>query len=66
MGGQVVLLPPDGHLDMEVLSKTINDHQVTYIGMVPSQVNELTAFLHNKNEQNILKTLRRLAVGGRR
>jgi len=66
MGGQVVLLQPEGHLDFEVLSKTISSHQVTYMGTVPSQVAELVAFLQNKNGTNLLETLRCISSGGKR
>jgi acyl-coenzyme A synthetase/AMP-(fatty) acid ligase len=65
MGGQVVLLQPDVHFDFEAVAKTICHHQVTYIGTVPSQVNELTAFLKNTNEENLLKTLHRISSGGK-
>jgi acyl-coenzyme A synthetase/AMP-(fatty) acid ligase len=65
MGAQVVLLQPEGHLDIEVIIKTISGHQVTYMGTVPSQVNELIAFLHNTNKENLLKTLHRISSGGK-
>jgi acyl-CoA synthetase (AMP-forming)/AMP-acid ligase II len=65
MGGLVILLQPDGHFDIEAFVKTISYQQVTYMGTVPSQVNELVAFLHDKNEDNSLKTLRCISSGGK-
>ncbi len=65
MGGQIILLQPDGHFDMEVFAKTISSHQVTYIGIVPSQLNELITYLRSTNNKNILKTLHSIASGGK-
>ncbi len=65
MGGQIILLQPDGHFDMEVFAETINSHQVTYIGTVPSQLNELITYLRSTNNKNILKTLHTISSGGK-
>ncbi len=66
MGAQLILLQPNGHLDMEIFAKTIQHHQVTYLGTVPSQITELIVFLRNANEENLLKTLRCISSGGKR
>jgi hypothetical protein len=65
MSGLLVLLPPDDHLDIGVIAKTVSDHQVTYIGMVPSQVNELIGFLQSTKEKNLLKTLHCITSSGK-
>jgi non-ribosomal peptide synthetase component F len=64
MGGQLVLLPPDGHLDMDVLSTTISSHQVTFLCSVPSVSTQLVGSLHEAHRQYALKTLARLSFGG--
>jgi acyl-coenzyme A synthetase/AMP-(fatty) acid ligase len=65
MGGQVVILRTHGHLDMEVVSKTIHRHQVTYLGTVPSQMIELAKLLVCANDKSMLKSVRCVSTGGR-
>jgi non-ribosomal peptide synthetase component F len=65
MGGELILLSPDGHLDIEVIAKTISRHEVTYMFGVPSQMNELIAFSQNINQEGHLRTIHRIASGGK-
>ncbi|CAF3000408.1 unnamed protein product, partial [Rotaria sp. Silwood2] len=64
MGGQAVLLPPDGDLDMSIFCSTISRHQVTYLGGVPSLFHMLTEFITIADEKNCLKTLQCISSGG--
>ena len=63
-GGQVIMLRPDGHLDMELFSKTIRLRHVTNLGIVPSQMVNLVMFLNSTNRENALETLRCVTIGG--
>jgi acyl-CoA synthetase (AMP-forming)/AMP-acid ligase II len=65
MGGVIIVLPPDDHLDIKLIAKTISRQQVTYMGTVPSQVNEFIAFLQSRKEENLLKTLLCISSGGK-
>ncbi len=66
MGGQIVILRPYDHLDMQIFSKTIHHYEVTFLGIVPSQMNQLVIFLCNTNEEkNALKSLRLISCGGK-
>ncbi|UJR38878.1 hypothetical protein I4U23_031546 [Adineta vaga] len=62
-GGQVIILPPDAHLDMNILSTTIMRHQVTYLGGVPTQLTLLEKFIKTCNS-DCLMTLRTISSGG--
>ena len=64
VGGQVIILQSHGHLDMELFSRTICHHQVTYLGTVPSQMISLVMFLNAINQENLLETLRCVSTGG--
>ncbi|CAF1543966.1 unnamed protein product, partial [Adineta ricciae] len=63
-GGQVVILKPFAQLDMESFIRTLCRYQVSYIGIVPSQLINLVAFLRSTDEYNTLETLRCVATGG--
>ena len=65
MCGQLIILRPYGELDMEMFSRTINRHQVTYLSTVPSQIINIAMFLHEKDQDNALKTLRCISSGGK-
>ncbi|CAF4030005.1 unnamed protein product, partial [Adineta steineri] len=64
VGGQVVILHPYGQLDMELFSKTISHHQVSYLGTVPSQIVNLAKFLNTTNRNYVFETLRCVSTGG--
>ncbi|CAF1485117.1 unnamed protein product, partial [Adineta steineri] len=64
VGGLVVILHPYGQLDMELFSKTITHHQVSYLGTVPSQMINLTKFLNTTNRNYVFETLRCVSTGG--
>ena len=56
MGDQIVILRPYGDLDMELFSKTINRHQITDLPIVPSQMVNISSYLHEHNKDDALKT----------
>ncbi|CAF4174142.1 unnamed protein product, partial [Adineta steineri] len=64
VGGQVIILHPYGQLDMQLFSKTISHHQVSYLGTVPSQMINLTKFLNTTNRNYVFETLRCVSTGG--
>ena len=63
-GGQVVILKPFAQLDMESFIRTLCRYQVSYIGIVPSQLINLVAFLRSTDQYKTLETLRCVATGG--
>jgi len=66
MGGQVILLHPNGNLDLNVFCGTINYQQVTYLNIVPSLLIILTDYLRSTNNKSYLKTLRCVSSGGKK
>ena len=63
-GGTLAVLHRDGHLDMAMFSTTIRDKQVTTLGIVPSQLTNLTTFVQSAKDVDCLKTLEYLIFGG--
>jgi acyl-coenzyme A synthetase/AMP-(fatty) acid ligase len=66
MGGEVILLHPDGNLSMSFFSETIRRQQVTVLNIAPSLLNILTDYLRNTNNNECLKTLRCISSGGKK
>ncbi|CAF1354197.1 unnamed protein product [Adineta steineri] len=58
MGGQVVLLHPNGDLNMKLFSQTIHRQQVTILNIVSSSLTILTNYIRITNNNEYLKTLR--------
>jgi len=65
MGGQVILLHPNGNLSMNFFSETIGRQQVTFLNVVPSLLSILGDYLHTANNKESLKTLRCVLSGGK-
>ena len=63
-GGQVALLPPNVTYDINVYSRTVSEQQVTCLNIVPSLLTTLTHYLHSTNNEDCLKTLRRIMSHG--
>ncbi|UJR38877.1 hypothetical protein I4U23_031545 [Adineta vaga] len=63
LGATLVLLRPNGNLDMHYLYHTIQDHQVTFIFLVPTVIQLLCGWLHDY--QIFLTTLRCVGTGGK-
>jgi hypothetical protein len=67
MGGQVVLLHPNGNLNMNFFSGTISRQQVTYLNIVPSLLTILIDYLRTtKNHKECLKTLCCISFEGKK
>jgi non-ribosomal peptide synthetase component F len=66
MGGQVILLHPNGNLSMTFFSETIARQQVTYLNIVPSLLIILIDYLRTTNNKECLKTLRCILFGGKK
>ena len=65
LGGSVVLLRPEGHLDAEYLSKTIQQHHVTFMGVVPSLMTVICNYLIEINAFSRLQTIRSYGFVGK-
>ena len=61
-GGQLVLVKPNGNLDLDYLTHLINSNQITSISVVPSLINQLSYYLNLHNCR--LNTLRCILCGG--
>ena len=64
IGGTVILLRPDGHLDLEYLSTTLQQQEVTFFAVVPSLMTTLFDHLQNTEHLNRLSTIRSLGFLG--
>lgn len=60
VGGRLVVAKPQGHLDSAYMARTINEHQVTTLQLVPSLLRMLLAEPAFAN----CKTLKRVFCGG--
>ena len=66
MGGQVILLHPNGNLSMSSFSETISHQQVTVLNVVPSLLNILIDYVRTTDDKECLKTLRCISSGGKK
>jgi non-ribosomal peptide synthetase component F len=66
MGGQVIVLHPNGNFDMNVFSKTISHQQVTCLNIAPSFLTIVIDHLGNIDNKNCLKTLRCVLSHGKK
>ena len=64
IGSTVILLHPDGNMDLAYLLQTIRDKQITYVLAVPSLLNSLYTYIHN-NEVSPLTTIQTLCYTGK-
>jgi non-ribosomal peptide synthetase component F len=65
-GGQVILLHPNGNLNMNFFSQTISCQQVTYLNIVPSLLTILIDYLRVTNNRECLKKLRSISLEGKK
>ncbi len=61
-GSSLVMLRPGGHLDMDYLSRSIQQHCVTSIFTVPVLAGLLSEFLNTLNQNDTEKRLQSLLV----
>ncbi|CAF1373390.1 unnamed protein product, partial [Didymodactylos carnosus] len=66
VGATVIMLKPNGHLEINYLSHVIQHTQVTFIDIVPTLLRLLCEFLNANNQFNRIRTVRTFAVGGNR
>jgi non-ribosomal peptide synthetase component F len=65
-GGQVILLHPNGNLNLNFFSETITHQQVTYLNIAPSLLPILIDYLRTTNNKECLKTLRSISFEGKK
>ncbi|CAM4920606.1 unnamed protein product [Rotaria socialis] len=64
-GAHLVLLKIGGHLDFDYVTKTINQHKVTFVAPVPSWINALGKFLsENRFAHDRIRQVRLWYLGG--
>ncbi|CAF1069105.1 unnamed protein product [Adineta steineri] len=63
-GGTLVMLRPNGNMDLEYLAEVLNQKQVTVMHCVPSLLNSLFTFLKENKHRSAVKCLRSLCSGG--
>jgi non-ribosomal peptide synthetase component F len=57
MGGQIAILKPYGHLDIDYFTQTIAKQQVTYMTTVPTMLISFGNFLKTMSGETRLKTM---------
>lgn len=65
LGGSLVLLHPQGQLDVDYLSTTLQRHNVTFFSVVPSFMSILCNYLHQIKQFSRLSTIRSLGFLGK-
>ena len=63
-GASLVMLRPEGHMDLEYLTGVLNQKQITVMHIVPSLLDSLINFLMKNNQTSAVKWLRSLCSGG--
>ncbi|UJR19788.1 hypothetical protein I4U23_022922 [Adineta vaga] len=65
LGGNLVLLRENGHLDLDYLTKVVADHHVTFITPVPSMIDALCQYLRANTQANErMRSIRWWFIGG--
>ncbi|CAF1671182.1 unnamed protein product, partial [Adineta ricciae] len=64
LGSSLVLLHAQGHLDINYLSKTIQQHNVTFFCIVPSHMTILSNYLAEQSEYSRLRSVRKFGFLG--
>jgi len=64
IGATLVMLRPDGNMDLEYLAEVLHQKQITVMHAVPSLLNSLFNFLIENNRTSAVKWLRSLCSGG--
>ncbi|CAF1574701.1 unnamed protein product, partial [Adineta steineri] len=62
-GSTIIMLRPQGNMDLDYMTKTLNEKQVSYLQCVPAYANALQEFLQSRNIPN-LSSLRTVDIGG--
>lgn len=65
LGGHVILLHPNGDLNVSVWCETISCQQVTYLNILPSVMLTLVDHLRCTKNTSCLKTLRYISSEGK-
>ena len=65
IGGTIVMLHPEGILDLEYLAAVVKDKQVTYIQAVPSILRAFFTFLMETDNVSNISCLRSLCSSGK-
>lgn len=64
IGGTVIMLHPEGILDLEYLATLVRDKQITYIQAVPSLLRTFFTFLMQTDNVRNISYLRSLCSSG--
>ncbi|CAF4098502.1 unnamed protein product [Adineta steineri] len=64
IGSTLVMLRPEGNMDLEYLSRVLDQKQITVMHAVPSLLNSLFEFLKSSTRTSAVKCLRSLCSGG--
>ncbi|CAF1504861.1 unnamed protein product [Adineta steineri] len=64
IGATLIMLRPEGHMDLDYLSGVLNEKQITVMQAVPSLWNSLFNFLHTTNRKSSVQWLRTVCSGG--
>ncbi|CAF4155672.1 unnamed protein product, partial [Adineta steineri] len=64
VGGTLVMLRPEGNMDLEYLVEVLDQKQITVMHAVPSLLNSLFEFLRISKRMSAVKCLRSLCSGG--
>ena len=64
LGNTVVMLRPNGNLDLDYVADTIQRHSVTTASFVPSFLYVFYDYLKNTNNFSHLKSMKQIAFGG--
>ncbi|CAF1545801.1 unnamed protein product, partial [Adineta steineri] len=63
-GGTLIMLRPNGNMDLEYLAEVLNQKQITVMHCVPSLLNSLFTFIKENRHRSAVKWLRSLCSGG--
>ncbi|CAF1208882.1 unnamed protein product, partial [Adineta steineri] len=64
IGATLIMLRPEGHMDLDYLSGVLNEKQITVMQAVPSLWNSLVSFLNTTNRKSSVQWLRTVCSGG--
>ncbi|CAF1369719.1 unnamed protein product [Adineta steineri] len=64
IGATLIMLRPEGHIDLDYLTRVLNEKQITTMHTVPSLWNSLFNFLNITNRTSSLQWLRTVCSGG--
>ncbi|CAF3978115.1 unnamed protein product, partial [Adineta steineri] len=63
VGASIIMLHPEGNMDIEYVIKLLNGKGVSYLQSVPAYVNNMLEYVE-MNNASVLSTLRTLDIGG--